>query len=227
MIPTGVTGGLWSWLTSVADRLVGRRRVRPRDTVAFTSAFVPLAAKLAKADGIAVQVEWDAFERFLEVPDNEVANVRRVYDRAAEDTAGADALVARMRDLLKDDEQVRRDVIDCLLYIACSDGILHPAEDAFLAGTAATLGYTREDYRRIRALFVHDADSPYDILGVSPDATDAAIKTRYRAAAFEMHPDRLMASGAPAAVVKAATAKLASINAAYEAILVDRRRDQQ
>ncbi len=55
------------------------------------------------------------------------------------------------------------------------------------------------------------------------DATDAEIKARYRAVVAEIHPDRLMAAGAPAAVIKAATAKLAAINVAHEAILAERR----
>ncbi len=178
---------------------------------------------MAKADGIAVEAEWAAFERFLEVAENEKANVRRVYDLAKQDTAGADTLAHRIRGMLGDDPQLKRDVLDCLLCVACSDGVLHPAEDEFVAGIAGTLGFSKAEFRSIRALFVADPDSPYEVLGLSPGATDAEVKARYRAIVAEIHPDRLVSTGVPAAVVKAATAKLAAINVAHEAILAERR----
>jgi DnaJ like chaperone protein len=55
-----------------------------------------------------------------------------------------------------------------------------------------------------------------------PDASEKEIKARYRKLVQETHPDRLIADGAPPGVVKAATAKLAHINAAYEEIAAER-----
>ena len=191
-------------------------------TAVFTSAFIALAAKMAKADGVAVTAEWKAFERFLEMPPKEIANVKRLYDLAKEDAAGFEPYAERIGALLANDAKMKRDCIECLLYVACSDGILHPAEDAFVSQVAAKFGFTEPEFRRIRSMFVRDADSPYEILGVTPDATLSEIKSRYRQLAAEHHPDRLVAAGAPAALVKAANAKLAAINAAHEAILKER-----
>ena len=217
------TAGLRARLARVLRRFgIGQSR-SGRSSTAFTSAFVALAAKMAKADGVAVDAEWEAFESFLEVPADEKANVRRVYDLAKQDTGGADVHARNISALLGDDAQLRRDVLECLLCIACSDGVLHPAEDEFLASVAVTLGFSMAEFRSIRALFVRDADSPYDVLGLAPDATDGEVKARYRTAAAETHPDRLTAAAAPAAVIKAANAKLAAINAAHDAILAERR----
>jgi DnaJ like chaperone protein len=210
-----------NWLRGLRGRLRGRRA--RRSSAAFTRAFVSLAAKTAKADGVAVETEWHAFERFLEVPAHERDNVRRVYDLAKRESAGAEEYARRIGAMLSAEPGAKRDVLECLLYIACADGVLHPEEDQLLSRISAALGYSAAEFRHIRALFVRDAESPYEILGVSHDATDAEVKARYRALASETHPDRLMAAGAPAAVIKAATAKLATINAAYDAIFEERR----
>jgi DnaJ like chaperone protein len=206
-------------------RLRWRRGRRPaHQNAAFTSAFVALAAKMAKADGVAVRVEKEAFERFLETPPGEILNVRRLYDLAKEDAAGYETYAERIGNLLRDESGLKRSVLECLIYIACADGVLHPEEDAFLATVAGKFGYSPAEYRRIRALFVRDSESPYEILGLPPDTPGPAIKTHYRRLVSEIHPDRLAAAGAEPAIVKAATAKLATINAAYEAILAERAR---
>ena len=36
----------------------------------------------------------------------------------------------------------------------------------------------------------HDADDPYAVLGVSPDASASTIKSRYQALLLKIHPDR-------------------------------------
>jgi DnaJ like chaperone protein len=113
-------------------------------------------------------------------------------------------------------------VLECLIYVACSDGVLHPAEDEFLRIVADKFGVSPADFRKMRAMFVRDADNPYEILDLPPDATDSQVKSRYRALVAELHPDRLIAAGAEPPLIKAATAKLATINAAYEAILAER-----
>lgn len=216
-------GGLIDWLRSLGRRLRPGGVSAAQHSAAFTSAFISLAAKMAKADGVAVAAEWEAFEKFLEVPEREHANVRHVYDLAKQDTAGADEHASRIKALLVDQPDTLREVLECLLYVACSDGMLHPAEDEFLTGIAARLGFSSVDYRALRASFVRDPESPYEVLGLPPDASDREIKQRYRQLAAKSHPDRLIASGAPAAVIKAETARLAAINAAYERIEAERR----
>lgn len=222
----GNGGGPRGPLAAFFDRLLARfRSPRPvYESAAFTSAFVALAAKMAKADGVAVAAEAEAFERFLETPPGERDHVRRLYDLAKRDTAGFESYAERIGRLLADEPELKRTVLECLICVACSDGVLHPKEDAFLAVVAEKFGLDADDFRHIRALYVRDAESPYEILGVAPDATAVVIKARWRKLASELHPDRLTALGAPPALVKAANAKLATINAAYEAIEKERAR---
>lgn len=206
--------GLYPWL---------RRRRRPQRCQSFTTAFVALAAKMAAADGVAVKAEAEAFERFLDVDDAELARVRRLYDLAKEDPAGYETYADRIGRMLADEPQMKREVLECLLFIACSDGILHPAEDGYLQEVARRFGFEALEWQTLRAGFVHDPGSPYAVLGLAPSASVADIKRAYRKLAAETHPDRLAAEGAPLAVVKAASARMAHLNAAYETILRERQ----
>lgn len=199
------------------------RRPPAYHTAAFTGAYVALAAKMAAADGIAVRAEAVAFESCLDVAEADRGGLRRLYDLAKADTAGYEVYADRIAAMLQNEPEIKRNVFDCLMHVACSDGILHPAEDHFLHTVAARFGYSDAEFHHIRSLFVHVADSPYAVLELTPGATDAEIKSRYRKLAAEHHPDRLAAAGAPPAVVRSANAKLAAINAAYQEIMSERR----
>jgi DnaJ like chaperone protein len=213
--------GFWAGLLNKLGIGVPQRRL-PHDSVAFTSAFVALGAKMAMADGVAVKVEAAAFAKFLEVQPGQEPDIQRLYELARQDVSGFEHYAARINFLLADEPGMKRDVLECLLYVACADGMLHPAEDNFLKTVAHEFGFSELEFLAIRALFVHDAGSPYSILGIKPDASDLELKSHYRKLVTEHHPDKLVAAGALPAVVKAATAKLATINAAYEAIQKER-----
>jgi DnaJ like chaperone protein len=219
----GVRDVLASLISALGlDRLTGRGE--GHRSVAFTIAVTTLAAKMAKADGVALPVEAEAFERMFAIPPEERRNLRRLYDLAKQDVAGYDAYAAKIARLLKDDPQLLGSVLECLFHVAAADGVLHPAEDRFLESVAGILGLGRLEYATIRASFVHDPHSPYAILGVAPDVSDAELKARYHALVREHHPDRLAASGVPPEFRAAADRRLAVINAAYEA--VSREREQ-
>lgn len=200
--------------------------MRPRpahQTAAFSAAVIALSAKMAKADGVAVVVECQTFERFFEPTPDELPRIRRLYDLASQDTAGFEAYAESIARMLKDEPDLKVNVLECLLMIACADGILHPAEEAFLRTVGHAFDISCEEFKRIRAPFVRDPEDPYDVLGVAPSASHHEIRSRYIELVQRFHPDRLMARGAQAALVKAATVKLAAINAAYEAIMSGRR----
>lgn len=208
------------WTHLGLDRLT--ERTPAHRTAAFTIAVTTLAAKMAKSDGVALPVEAEAFERLFQIPAGETDNVRRLYDLAKGDVAGYEAYAGKIARMLKDEPELLRAVLECLFHIAAADGILHQAEDRFLAAVADRFGVTRLEYLTIRASYVHDPESPYAILGVRPDVSDAELKAQYRALVREHHPDRLAASGVPPEFRCAANRRLAAINAAYEAVKAER-----
>ncbi|MCH9808017.1 MAG: TerB family tellurite resistance protein [Alphaproteobacteria bacterium] len=194
----------------------------PSKQLAFTMAFVGLAAKMAKADGVAVEVETQAFERCFYVPPEERANVLRVFELASRDIAGYEIYAERIARLLQDEPALLRDVFECLFNIAAADGVLHHGEEEFLRKVAEKFAFTDADYRRVRSHFVNDPDSPYLVLGLEPDVSDDELNARRMQLIRENHPDRLAAEGVPQEFLVLADRKLAAINAAYDAIVKER-----
>jgi len=205
----------------VAGRTPGYR------TVAFTIAVTTLAAKMAKADGVALPIEERAFERVFDIPKGEERNFRRLYDLAAQDVAGYETYAERIAGLLADEPEMLRALLECLFHVAAADGILHPDEDTFLMVVADKFGLSRGEFLSIRAGFINDPCSPYQILGIAPDIPDADLKLRHRALVREHHPDKLAATGVPPELRCAATRRLAAINAAYDAIRDEREQDRR
>src|SRR5471032_1296815 len=56
--------------------------------VTFTIAIIALAGKMARADGVVTEEEFETFRRVFGVPAEEDANVRRVFNLARQDVAG-------------------------------------------------------------------------------------------------------------------------------------------
>ena len=191
--------------------------------VTFTIAVVALAGKMAKADGVVTDQEFEVFRRIFSVPAQEEANVRRVFNLARQDMAGFEHYAGQIAGLFRDNPAVLEDVLDTLFEIAKADGVLHPCEARFLERVAEIFGFAPNEYRRIRAShFAPELSDPYVVLGVSYVADDDEIRRTYRRLVRENHPDGLIARGVPAEFLKLATDKLAAINGAYEKIQLER-----
>ncbi len=218
----GDAGG--NLLEGIAGALgLSRPGSEPQKDIAFTIAVVALSAKMAKADGAVSHFETEAFREVFRFAPEEAAGVEHVFDLAKQDVAGFETYADQIAALLKDDRKLRQHVLEGLLYVAAADGALHPREDAFLEEVARRFGFSDSEYRFYRARFIEDhGGNPYDSLRLSPDASDAEIKARYRQLVRDNHPDRLMANGVPAEFIELATRKLAAINAAYDKIAKER-----
>jgi len=191
--------------------------------VTFTIAVVALAGKMARADGIATEQEFEIFCQVFAVPPQEEANVRRIFNLARQDIAGFEYYAGQIAQLFRDKPAVLEDVLDTLFEIAKSDGVLHPCEAEFLEKVADIFGFAPNEFRRIRAShFAPELTDPYVILGVSYVADDEEIRQTYRRLVRENHPDRLIARGVPPEFIRLATDKLAAINGAYEKIRAER-----
>ena len=78
-------------------------------------------------------------------------------------------------------------------------------------------------FRRIKMLHLGaSAGDPYVVLDVMPDASDEQVRSAWRRALSETHPDRVLARGLPEEFVEVANAKSAAINAAYDRVMRER-----
>jgi DnaJ like chaperone protein len=204
----------------------GRPRTAAEHTVAFTIAVISLSAKMAKSDGVASSVERHTFDLIFRAPAADVANVRRVFDLAAQDVAGFETYAQQIASVLSGDPALKRDVFDGLFHIAVADGILHPAEDSYLQTVASAFGLSATEYRAARAQFVADPnnllDDPYVVLGLEPAVSNDKLRARFKQLVRDNHPDLAMARGVPPEFVDLATRKLSSINVAYDKIARER-----
>ncbi|MBB6249853.1 TerB family tellurite resistance protein [Nitrospirillum iridis] len=194
-------------------------------TMAFTIGVIILGAKMAKADGVVERAEVDAFKRVFHIPPEEARNVGRIFDLAKRDSGGFEPYARQLAGMFRDRPTVLEDLLGCLFHIAASDGQLHPAEVAYLAGVARIFGISEATFEGIRRIhgghaagYEDPLDDPYAVLGVARTASDAEIKLAWRQALRDNHPDTVMAQGLPAEFVDIATAKTAALNAAYDKI---------
>lgn len=191
--------------------------------VTFTIAVIALAGKMAKADGVPTEKEFEVFCTQFGVPAQEKSNVRRLFNLARQDVAGFEYYARQIARLFVGNPAMLEDILDGLFEIAKTDGVLHPGECVFLERVAEIFGFAPNEFRRIRAShFAPELSDPYVILGVSYSAADDEIKRTYRRLVRENHPDSLVARGIPLEFLKLATDKLAAINSAYEKIQSER-----
>ncbi len=137
----------------------------------------------------------------------------------------------------------QRDILQLFLEVqlqaAFADGELHPKERTILHLVAKHLGFSSRDLERLlqqldaqmkfhRQQASSSQSGPsikdaYDILGVSADADDNAVKKAWRKQMAQHHPDKLAAKGLPPEMLDIANQKAQDIQAAYEKIKAQRK----
>jgi DnaJ like chaperone protein len=222
-IAAALAGGAGAAVSGLRAILAGL--TREDRGVTFTIAVIGLSAKMAKADGVVVRPEVDAFCSIFAIPPGEEKNVARVYNLAKREVAGFEAYAGDIERLLGDDSEMLEAVLDGLFEIAKADGAVHEREIAYLARVAELFGFDAVAFARIRARHVvEEGADPYLILDADPAWDFRRLQQHYRRLVTENHPDRLVARGMPEEFVRIANDRLAAINAAWDVIERRRRR---
>ncbi len=190
----------------------------PEKSMAFTIGMIALGAKMAKADGVVTDDEVRAFSEVFHVPEKDRPAVERVFNLAKQDVAGFQSYASQVAKLFTLKSIVLEHVLDGLFHIAKADGVIHEDELQYLASVAEIFGFVNGDFARIRSRHLSLRDDPYDVLGIEPGSSFIDIKKKYKSLVRELHPDKQIAAGVPAEMVKLATDRLSKINNAFGAL---------
>ncbi len=181
----------------------------------FKMSLLVLTAAVMKADGM--------------VKKSELEYVKSFYNRNF--GSNAEQYILMLREILKQEINVREvslqisqfmdypsrlQILHYLFGISQADGHYHPSEVDLIQQIAGFMGVSAGDYTSIRAMFVQEMNSAYQILEVSEDASDDQVRKAYREMAVKFHPDKVSHLGEE--VRKAAEEKIQQVNAAYEQI---------
>jgi len=212
----------------IEDRPGGDYEQARQQMLFFTAAF-SMVGKLAKADGRVCEDEIAAIRRVA----NEVlgldAATRRfaieVMNQSKHSPQSFGDYARQFGELFAHQPEMCRFMMQFLFEVAMADGRLHPDEERMLLEAKTAFRLSDSVYETLYRQYVgrQPADGPglaahYQVLGISPDISDAELKKVYRQKVAEYHPDRIAGKGLPPEFIKFANDRLAEINAAYQAI---------
>jgi len=185
----------------------------------FAIALIILTAKLAKADGQVSKEELIAVKNKLKIPDHEIGQVGKIFNKAKEDSLGYEPYAQQIAQIYRNNPAVLDEVINILFYIAESDGKVSDSEIAMIKNIAGIFCISQNQFEGIRESR-KDSDklNPYIVLGCSSKDDFLTIRKKYLKLSKEHHPDVLMNKGVPPEVIEESKKKMRSINSAFDQI---------
>lgn len=182
----------------------------------FSVSLLILSAAVMKADNKVTRSELEYVKAFL---------IRQFGQEAGQEQ------LLTLREILKQDYNLadvsrqigqfmdyssKLQLLHFLFGLSGADGQTHSSEIDLIERICSYMGIRSSDFNSIKAMFVKDIHSAYQILEITPDANDEELKKAYRAMAVKYHPDKVAHLGDD--VKKAATEKFQKVQAAYEEI---------
>ena len=185
----------------------------------FAIALIILTAKLAKVDGHVSKEELIAIKDKLKIPDHEIDQVGKIFNKAKEDSLGYEPYARQIAQIYKNNTVVLDEVINILFYIAGADSNVSNSETAMIKSIAKIFGLSDSQFEGIKeSRKSSDKLNPYLVLGCDPKDDFAVIRKKYLLLSKKHHPDVLMNKGVPEEVIEESKKKMRAINSAFDKI---------
>ena len=185
----------------------------------FALSLIVLSAKLSKADGQVSKEELIAVRDKLKIPENEIEQVGKIFNKAKQESAGYEPYAQQIAQIYKNNPNALEEVINILFYIAESDGNVSKSELDMMQHIAQIFGLNQSQFNSIKeSRKSSDKLNPYIVLGTSPEEDLQAIRKKYLQLSKENHPDMLISKGVPQEVIEESKKKMRAINSAWDQI---------
>ena len=193
----------------------------------FGTTVVVLSAKRAKCDGPVSRLEIDAFKRSFRIPAQSARDIGRLFDQARDSADGFEPFALQLGEAYADNHEQLEQVLNALFAIAQADGAINLAEQDFLRRVHRSFRLDNLAWDRARGAMPRtpvgdDQPDTYRVLGVPRSAAPQELRAAWKRLMRENHPDSMAARGVSDALIKRATDKVASINAAWDRIKRER-----
>ena len=185
----------------------------------FALSLIVLSAKLSKADGQVSKEELIAVKDKLKIPENEIEQVGKIFNKAKEESAGYEPYAQQISQIYKNNPNVLEEVINILFYIAEADGNVSQSEINMIQHIAQIFGLNQSQFNSIQeSRKGSDKLNPYIVLGSKPEDGLPLIRKKYIQLSKENHPDLLISKGVPSEVIDESKKKMRAINLAWDKI---------
>ena len=185
----------------------------------FALSLIVLSAKLSKADGQVSREELVAVKEKLKIPENEIDQVGKIFNKAKEESTGYEPYARQITQIYGNNPNVLEEVINILFYIAEADGNVSESELRMIEHISQIFGLNTSQFNSIKeSRKTSDKLNPYIVLESKPDEDIQAIRKKYLKLSKEHHPDLLISKGVPTEIIEESKKKMRAINLAWDQI---------
>ena len=185
----------------------------------FALSLIVLSAKLCKADGRISREELIAVKDKLKIPENELDQVGKIFNKAKEESQGYEPYAQQIAQIYRGNLNVLEEVINTLFYIAEADGNVSTSELEMIENISSIFGLSQAQFRSIKeSRKSSDKLNPYIVLESNPDDDLQKIRKKYIKLSKDHHPDLLISKGVPKEVIDESKKKMRAINSAWDQI---------
>lgn len=190
----------------------------------FVSLFSMLS-KMARADGKIVKKEIQAVTEFMDsmrLDEEDKRAAIEIFRNVESDGYSIYEYASQYKEVAS--PEMCEMIYSALWLVAYSDGVIQVEEDEILQNIVQYLGLGSNSYTHFKQRVMGNQpdsgnlEEHYEVLGVNKNDDDSTIKSAYRRAVKEYHPDKMQSKGLPKEFLQFANEQTKKLNKAYSAI---------